>query len=339
MKLAFRDIENFVRAPDKRARAILIYGPDSGLVRERARAIGGTVVQDLNDPFNAATLSADQIADDPARLFDEAASMSMMGGARLIRVEDATDKIAPVLKDYLANPSPHNLIVLEAGGLGPRSPLRLLCEKSDAAAALPCYVDEGRDLETLIRETLTKAGYAPERDAVSFLAANTGGDRAKVRGELEKLITYMGEDQKGARVTLSDAMASCGEAGARGLDDLAYAAAGAQPGIALATYNQLIQEGVPIIVILRTLQGHFRRLHLTRARMDNGQSAEDAMKSLNPPIFFKQQAAFKAQAGKWTQKSCLQILDRLAQIEAQCKKTGTPDETLCAQALLAISSR
>ena len=44
MKLQFRQIEPFVKKPDPAARVILIYGPDDGLIRERARAIGGTVV-------------------------------------------------------------------------------------------------------------------------------------------------------------------------------------------------------------------------------------------------------------------------------------------------------
>ena len=146
MKLAFRDIEPFVKKPDPAARVILVYGPDDGLMRERSKAIGGTVVEDLNDPFNVAALSADLLLEDPAKLNDEANAMSMMGGDRLIRIENATDKLTPLLKEYLEAPSAHSLIILEAGELGPRSSLRQLCEKAKNAAALPCYVEDERDL-------------------------------------------------------------------------------------------------------------------------------------------------------------------------------------------------
>ena len=54
MKLSYRQIEPFVAKPDPAARVILIYGPDAGLVRERAAIIGKSVVADLNDPFNVA---------------------------------------------------------------------------------------------------------------------------------------------------------------------------------------------------------------------------------------------------------------------------------------------
>ncbi|MCK6419216.1 MAG: DNA polymerase III subunit delta, partial [Alphaproteobacteria bacterium] len=58
MKLPFRAIEAFVKSPDPQARAILVYGPDAGLVKERAASMGRSVVADLNDPFNVAVLNA-----------------------------------------------------------------------------------------------------------------------------------------------------------------------------------------------------------------------------------------------------------------------------------------
>ena len=52
MKLSFKQIESFVKSPDPKARAILVYGPDQGLMKERSRIMAKTVNPDLNDPFN-----------------------------------------------------------------------------------------------------------------------------------------------------------------------------------------------------------------------------------------------------------------------------------------------
>lgn len=336
MKIQYRQIESFVKNPDKKARVILVYGPDDGLMRERAKSIGLSVVEDINDPFNVAVLSGNILAEDPARLSDEASAVSMMGGDRLVRVEEAGDKITPLVKEYLENPFETALIVLEAGELGPRSSLRKLCETAKNAAALPCYVEDERDLSRLIRETVTEAGLTIEPDAVAFLAVNIAGNRQKARRELEKLIIYKGEET--SPITLGDAQAACGEAGARGFDDLVYSVGGNQSEKALLTYNQLLEEGVPFIAILRALQNHFRRLHATRARMDSGEAAEQAMKSLRPPVFFKQAPAFQTQVQKWPLKTLDSILSRLVDLEAQCKQTGSPTETLCAQAVLGLSA-
>ena len=113
MKITFRNIEPFVQSPDPAAMVILVYGPDHGLMQERAKIMGGTVVNDTKDPFNVAIISSDKLSEDPALLSDEANAMSMMGGRRLVRVEGAGDKITPLVKAYLENPNANALIILE----------------------------------------------------------------------------------------------------------------------------------------------------------------------------------------------------------------------------------
>ncbi len=335
MKLGFRDIEPFVKSPNPAARVILIYGPDNGLMKERAKIIGLTVVTDINDPFNAVTIYAEALKDDPARLSDEACAMSMMGGERLIRVENATDKITPLVKDYLANPADSALIVIEAGELSPRSSLRKLCESAKNAAAIPCYVEDEENLMRLIRETLRDNKLSIDNDACSWLASNISGDRQKVRAELEKLMTYKGQDQ--SPVNISDVQACCGEAGAIALDDLVYATAGHNSAKALMTLARLSEEDVNFVMILRSLQNHFKRLHLAKCKIETGESIDFVMKTAAPPIFFKQQPAFRAQIGRWSTKGLEKVLQKLMELEAQCKQTGAPVDTLCAQAVLGIS--
>ena len=101
MKLAWRDIAKFAEKPDPRALAVLIYGPDEGLVRERLIQLTKTVVEDPNDPFNIADLTADIVTDDPARLSDEARSISMLGGRRVVRLRGAGDSCANPCKSLL----------------------------------------------------------------------------------------------------------------------------------------------------------------------------------------------------------------------------------------------
>ncbi len=336
MKLTWKDIEPFVKKPDPKARAILVYGPDDGLVKERAAAMGGTAVADINDPFNVTVLSGDALIDDPARLSDEANSMSLMGGARLIRIEGAGDKLTVLLKEYLQNPSSENLVILEAGELGPRSSLRMLFEKDKAAAAVPCYVDDERGVANLIRETLKTNGYNIQSDAVSWFAQNIAGDRARVRAEIEKMITYMGNEKS---IKLDDVQAAIGEAGDQSLDDLVYSIGEGKPEAALRAYNKLLGEGIQVVSILRTLQNHYKRLHYTKALMNEGDDLEGAMKKLQPEVFFKLKPSFTTQLRKYSDKKLLAVMQRLSQVEAQTKQTGTPVETLCSQAILSLSSQ
>ena len=335
MKLTFREIEPFVKTPNKAARVILVYGPDSGLARERGDTIGKSVVADLHDPFNVCVLKADQLIDDPARLSDEANAISMMGGDRLIRIEDGADKLTVLIKTYLDNPSPSALVLIQAGELGTKSSLRALCEKAKNAAAVPCYVEDERGVAGLVQSMAQEAGTRIDRDALTWLAMHISGDRAKIRSEVEKLLTYKGEDN--APISLADVQAACGSGGAQSMDDLAYGVAGRNAASALRAYQVLTAEGENFVTIIRVLQNHFRRLHITKARMAGGESAEQAMGSLRPEIFFKYKDKFSDQLRGWSMSSLEQVLSRLSDLEAQCKQTGMPVETLCAQAILSIS--
>ena len=337
MKLTWKQIEPFLKNPDPKARVILVYGPDTGLVRERASILGKTVVADLNDPFNAVQLSADQIAEDPARLSDEAGAISMMGGDRLIRVTDGADKLTVTIKSYLENPSDSALVVIEADNLTPRSSLRKACEAAKNAAALPCYVEDERDVSRLIRESLQQEGLNIQPDAVGWLAANIAGDRGRVRSEIEKIIIYKGRD--GGPLTLQEAQQICGEGGAQTLDNLVHAVANRQADLAMNAYALLLQDGVAFITILRSLMNHFRRLHMVKTRIAQGDAIEVAMKKLQPPVFFKQEAQFKAQLSQFSATALLNILERFSALEAECKKTGAPAETLIAQAIIGLTAR
>ena len=89
MKISAGASDRFVAKPDPAVVAVLLYGPDRGLVQERAERLAKTVVETLDDPFRVVDLNASVLVSDPARLADEAAAQSLMGGRRVVRVRAA----------------------------------------------------------------------------------------------------------------------------------------------------------------------------------------------------------------------------------------------------------
>ena len=57
MQVKSSAVDAFLARPDPKAIAVLLYGPDQGLVRERADGFSLEVVPDLKDPFRAVELS------------------------------------------------------------------------------------------------------------------------------------------------------------------------------------------------------------------------------------------------------------------------------------------
>ena len=78
------DIDRFIARPPDTVPLVLVFGPDVGLVSERAQALVTHASGGVDDPFSLVKLDAADIASDPARLIDEAMTISMFGGRRVV---------------------------------------------------------------------------------------------------------------------------------------------------------------------------------------------------------------------------------------------------------------
>src|SRR5579872_4153431 len=78
------EVDAFVARGDPSRAIILVFGPDAGLVSERAGALVRSAVDNLDDPFSLVRLEGDELAADPAKLVDEAATIPLFGGRRAI---------------------------------------------------------------------------------------------------------------------------------------------------------------------------------------------------------------------------------------------------------------
>ncbi len=314
---------------------MLVYGPDGGLVRERAVALTTAVIGAGDDPFRFAELNAEVLKDDPARLVDEAMAIALGGGRRVVRVRDAGDAQAELFEGLLERAVADALVIVEAGALSSRAPLRRLFERADKAAALPCYLDGPEVLADLITDTLAAAGLTIKPAARAYLVEHLGGDRLISRSELEKLVLYMGPEA--SVVGLEEAMASIGNSAELTLEDIAFAAAEGDLARLGRALTRSFHEGKGPVPALRATAKHFQRLHLTSGRRDGGMALEQAIKSLRPPVFFKLQAAFRRHLGLWSTSGLVRALDIVLDAERACKATGAPAEALCSRALMRVA--
>jgi DNA polymerase-3 subunit delta len=313
---------------------VLVYGPDTGLVRERALGLVRWVCPDAADPFRVAEMTGAQLAADPARLADEMSAQSLIGGRRVVRVREAGDAAAPIVESALETAPGDGFVVLESGDLPARSALRKLFESAGNAAAIPCYADGARDLAEVIRSTLGAHRIEVSQDAAAYLVEHLGGDRQVTRSELEKLALHVGD---GGKVGLVEAVACVGDTAALDLDDALYAAFEGDPAALERALSRALREGEAPVSILRAAQRHLHRLQLCLGRMAGGQSADDAMRSLRPPLFFKVQDRFAAQLRRWTPATAAAALAMLTEAELNSKRAVYPQETICRAALLDVA--
>ena len=340
MYLSGAKAEAFVRKPDLTLAAALVFGPDRGLVRERMAAIAKAVVGDAADPFRAVEIPASMLKTDPARLNDEAAAMAFGGGRKLVTVRDAGDSIAALFAEFLGiAPKDGAFILVEGGDLSKKSSLRAAFDGSSRAASIACYADDERSVRAFIAELLRQHKLTAEAAALDLLCERLGQDRDQTRGEIAKLALYKGDAAgAGNRVDADDVLAAIGDGGAASLDAVALAAADGDYTELDRAVSRALLDGESPIALLRAAERHVERLHLARAHMNAGSSAEQAMAKLRPPVFFRSVDRFRRQLSTWESDRLAAALHALMEAEIACKTAAAPDEAITHRALARVAS-
>jgi len=109
------EIDKFLARPHQPV--VLVFGPDAGLVRERAETLVRISVDDPKDPFQLARLDGDELAGEPTRLVEEANTIPLFGGRRAVWVKAGARNFAPAVEALVAAPAPDCRVVIEAGDL------------------------------------------------------------------------------------------------------------------------------------------------------------------------------------------------------------------------------
>lgn len=338
MKLAYAKITPFLNSPPKSVRVILIFGPDAGLVHDRADKLAAKLSDDKDDPFATTVMSGSTLGSNSAKLMDEMAAMPMLGGRKMVRLHQAVDGNAGPIEDFIKAPcSGDSILIIEGGELQTRSKLRKVCEgKTETAAAVPCYFEDGPQRMRTIGALLHAENLNASHDILSVLAEILPPDRMAMNSELDKLALYV----KGQKdISIDDIRAIIAKAGGAEMDELIEAIAGGNVARTGTLLDYLWAEQTSPVALLRAIQRHLMRLHVARSFVDKGENATMALKQLKPPVFWKQEKPMLRQLNRWTTPRLELRLHELREAEAACKKTGTPDIALCSQLFLNMSAK
>ena len=330
MKLPAHQVEGFCARPSPDMRAVLLYGPDQGLVAERFEQLAGALAPDLDDPFQVVGLDGEDVAADTARFLDEAAQISLDGRRRVLRIRQAGEAVTAAVEAFLKSGGDDAVVLVQGGDLGPRSGLRRLFERADAAAAAPCYTDDSRTVERLLRDVQRLHRIEIDPDAHAYLVVRLGRDRGVTRNELEKLVLFAGD---GGTLDYESAVALAGDNALLGADALADAVGLGEAADAFRALGRLYEEGLTEVAVLRRLLRHFQLLHVLTAAPDPVQ----AMGTLQPRIHFKREAAVATQAERWSAARVEHALRLLGRAEQRCKQTGVPGRAVVQEAVLRIA--
>jgi DNA polymerase III subunit delta len=329
-----KEIDTFLVRPDPGRPIILLYGPDAGLVRERADALMASAVDDPNDPFSLVRLDGDELAGEPSRLVDEAMTVPLFGGRRAIRVRAGSRSFAGGV-DTLAEMAIKDCrIVIEAGELRPESPLRKACERAKNAVAIGCYPDTERDLAKLIDDELKLSNLRIAQDARSTLMGLLGGDRQASRNELRKLALYA---HGRGEVTLDDVMAVVSDASDLKLDPIVDAAFAGNPALVESEFAKAMVAGTYPGVIISAAQRQAAWLHKSALALEQGTPLSSVLDGGFPRLHFSRKGVVETALRNFNPQRLVGIIDQLGTAALDMRKQTALASVIAQRSLLAIA--
>lgn len=328
MKANAAQIKAGLDKPGDAIRLYLLHGPDEAGATELAlrlqRAMGPEAERvDLD----GAALRAR-----PGLLAEEAASLSLFGGARFIRVRAVGDESLGAVDQLLSAERAGNPVVMIAPGLKTTSKLVKFALPMPAALVHGCYLPEGEEAGRLAAAIAREEGIRLEPSAARELAQAAAGDRAVMAREIEKLALYLDAAPDRPREADRETMAAIGaDLSESRSTALVTALIEGNAGAAARELSDYAREGESMIGLLRTLQRRLLQLAELRAQVDAGAPLRQVV--ARSGTYEREQPALARQLERWSAARLAQALERIAQTERGLKRSANAGDSVASTML------
>jgi DNA polymerase-3 subunit delta len=331
------EFDGFLQAGVRRHRLFVIYGPDRGLVSERASQIAGKTGVALDDPFSLVKLDVADLRNDAGRIIDETNAIGLFGGERLVWVRGASNE-KPLI-DGLAviaeNPPESAFLIIEAGDLKKTAGLRKLADGSRAIIAIPCYADDARALNALIDTELAHENLRITPAARQILVDLLGGDRIASRNEVRKLALYC----RGLNtIDEQHVIDIIGDASAVSADDAVDAILKGDSAGFLHATRKIVASKTSIFLVLQGCLKQFQLLDAMRAEMDEKRlQPAQVMQTHGRHLHFRRKPVIEQALRAWTSDAIARETNRLQSAILQTRQRQSLEDTIALQTLLATT--
>ena len=330
MKANAAQIASAIDRPTSDVRLFLFHGPDESAAYEFADRLGRAMGADAQriDLDNAALKSR------PALLADEAASMSLFGERRYIRVGGIGEDGLAAVEQLLDAPVAGNPVVAIGPSLKSSGKLVKLATASRGALAFACYVPDAAQAARNAAATAHEQGVRLMGDCAALMVEASGGDRAVLAREIEKLALYL--DAAPERPKDAD-MAALEAIGANlsdtGMFDAIEAIVDGRPDVLGS--DQAALDPAMTIPLLRQLSRRLIALADMRSEVDAGASADEVTERRR--VFWKEKPATIRALRRWTSPQLATAIMRVRRAEGAMLMPGTAGSVIADAECLTIA--
>lgn len=327
-------VENYCKSPDLAIKAILVYGPNEGLISEYIRKLALTVTSNLEDPFTVINMNWDEVKRDVGALIGEYNAQSLLSGRRVIILNDADNDLTKVLQSFIEDSKSDTLLLVNgSSNLNSRSSLVNYFSNEKFLSLIACYDDREEDIRSFTKQFLSSQQITYTREAFELLCNRLSNDRKANINEMDKLITYIGTKK---HFEINDVRELVFDASISEADDLCFYVFSGLKNKAVKALKSLLNEGVEEVQIVRALSRHVLVLLEGKAAMEEGLSAIEAIKKTLPKKMFYRYDAGAGQLSAWSKDRLFDAYELLYKAEKDCKTTNYPNENIIGYLILTL---
>lgn len=301
--------------------AYLFFGPDQGLVSERAALLSKNLSANISGPTEQITILNDDLAANPERLSLDLKTISMFGERKILRVNVGKDLPISALETLLKSPPFEADLILEASDLKKTAKLRKLFEASPNTAAISCYADTTTSLHALVKDVMSTHNLSITPETESYLVSRLGADRALSRNELEKLALYAQNNQQ---ITIEDINTILGDMSEIAIDTIITGTLLGTPQTALNQLSRAIETGLNPAPIFLGLLRQLHQLHKGALSVNAGQTINAVAKAHRPPLYFERRDNFIKQLNLWREDHLAHAIEKVHSTMGRARKRNNP---------------
>lgn len=281
--------------PPADVRLFLLHGPDEAV----AQAFVARLAKAMGAEAERVDLDGATLRTDPARLVDEAAALSLFGGARFVRVSAAGEESGEAVAALLAADRAGNPVVMLAPTVKATGKLVKAAIDSDRALAFACYPPGARDAAAIVADLARAQGLRLSPAAVQRIIRGSDGDRAVMMREVEKLALYLDTAPDRPGDADDAALDAVGAEIAEGeVSEIVLATTAGDVAALVDGLRRMSGPDASPIPVLRALGRRLLTLAEMRSAVDGGDGIEQVMKRHR--IFWREEAATAAAVRRWT---------------------------------------
>lgn len=337
VEIKSHDFDRFSKSSISSYRIFLVYGPDRGLVSERAAVIAAKSGVVADDPFSMVKLDSTDLSGDPGRVADEVGAFGLFGGKKLIWVRaGGSEKPLVDALQALANSAPsENILLIEAGDVKKGAGVRKVAEAANTVAAIPCYSDDTRAMNGLIDDELKAENLTITSSARERLLEALGGDRIASRGEIRKLALY----RKGqGTIDEQHVVDIIGDASAVSTDDAVDAVLDGDIERLQLAFTKVVASKTPVFLILQSCLKQFQTLDVMRSEMeDKNAQPTQVIQTLGRHIHFRRKPIMERALRRWNGQMIARESARIQATILQTRQRQVLEDSIAFHLLMSIA--